>query len=196
MKYYKTTAAIIITTLLGATAAYAAAELVPGLTYTATSGFEGTSITAIGAASSEHAVSFLSAGERNNRPCELGVYKADINGADDSIFAEWDTCNTTSPNKHIGWSTGDGIFVRGIRACTNNSSNHRLKGIQIFGATISSTGVVTPVGDMDWYTRPNCQTWHPAVYCPAGQIATKVRVHRTGDEINGLSLACRDVTEQ
>ena len=134
----------------------------------------------------------MSAGERFNRPCELGVYKANIDGSVDSIWAEWDDCVTTSPNKTVGFNTGSGIYVRGIAACTNNNANQRVKGIQVFGATISAGGVVTPVGD-DWFSRPNCATWHAPVFCPAGQIATKVRVHHTGDEMNGLSLACRDV---
>ena len=192
MKYRNITAAIIITAGLGTSAAYAA-TLVPGLTYTGLSGHSGTSITAIGAASGEHAVSLLSAGERNNRPCELGVYKANIDGSIDSIHADWDQCTTTSPNETVGWSTGSGIYVRGIAACTNNKANQRLKGIQVFGASIAANGTVPPLGVDDWFSRPNCATWHPAVFCPAGQIATKVRVHRTGDEINGLSLACRDV---
>ncbi|MCA9620352.1 MAG: hypothetical protein KC731_15125 [Myxococcales bacterium] len=192
MKHHQITAAIVLAAALGTSAAYAA-TLVPGLTYTGISGFSGTTTTAIGAASDEHAVSFLSAGERFNHPCELGVYKANIDGSNDSIYDEWDSCTTTSPNETIGWTTGSGIYVRGIAACTNNSANHRVKGIQIFGASIAANGTVTPLGVDDWFSRANCATWHAPVFCPAGQIATKVRVHRTGDEINGLSLACRDV---
>jgi hypothetical protein len=190
MKQHHISAAIALAAVLGTSAAYAA-TLVPGLTYTARSGFAGTTITAVGAASGDRAVSLLSSGERSNRPCQLRVYKSDIDGSANSDSAEWDDCTVTS-TKTVGFNTGTGIYVRGIAACTNNNANHRVKGIQVFGATISAGGVVTAVGD-DWFSRPNCATWHAPVFCPAGQIATKVRVHRTGDEMNGLSLACRDV---
>jgi hypothetical protein len=192
MKYRHISAAILATAVLGTTAAYAA-SLVPGLTYTARSGFAGTTITSIGAPSGEHAVNFVTSGERANRPCDLIVSKSNIDGSIDTINAEWDACVNTSI-RGAGFASGTGIYVRGIAACTNNNANHRVKGIQVFGASIAANGTVTPLGVDDWFSRPNCATWHTPVFCPAGQIATKVRVHRTGDEINGLSLGCRDVT--
>lgn len=187
------TLSLIAASSLSASTALADAELEPGLTFTAVSGHSGSGSTDVGAASEVNAVSFLSAGERFDKPCELNVYKAEINDAGTSIFDDWDTCTTTSANKTVGWLNTDDIFVYGIAVCTN-SSHDRLKGIQLFGGEVENDGTFTPLGYSDYFSRTNCTDWHTAVFCPAGQVATKVRVHHNGgDEALGLSLGCRVV---
>lgn len=170
-------------------------QLVPGLNNTARSGFSGTKITPVGAASDHTAVTLINSKERNNVPCYLHITKHDINGSSTPGYTTWDECNGTSVEyKGIGFTLGTGLYVYGIQACTNNKNNQRVKGIRVFGGPIQD-GVIQQIGLFDEFTRPNCSNWHSAVYCEPGEVATKVRIHHTGDEINGLSLACRVVAD-
>jgi hypothetical protein len=187
-------ASLVAAMALGASAASADATLVPGLTFTGLSGATGSSTTEIGAASDVNAVSFISWGERFDSPCWLRAYKAEINGANTSLVDDFNHCVTTGPNKTVGWLNNSGIFVHGVAVCTNASSN-RLKGIQLFGGVFAADGSFIPLLLPMITEHTNCNTWHAAVLCPAGQVATKVRVHHTGDEIRGLSLGCRASTE-
>ena len=190
-----TTIMMLLILQLNVSTANAYSELVPGLTNTARSGFSGTNITAIGEASSHTAVTLIQSQERNNVPCYLYITKHDINGTSSPGYSTWNECNGTSvENKNVGFTLGTGLYVYGIQACTNNKNNHRVKGIRVFGGPIQD-GIIQHIGLFDDFSRPNCSTWHSAVYCPLRQVATKVRIHHTGDEINGLSLACRVVAD-
>lgn len=192
----KISAMVLAGALLATTsAALADATLVPGLTFTAVSGVSGNITTDVGAASDVHAVSFLSAGERFDNPCDLNVYKSNLNVAGDSLFDNWNGCTTTSPNKTVGWLNNEDIQVYGISVCTH-ASNDRLKGIKLWGGSANDNGTFSRLGLTRWFERTNCNTWHTAVFCPVGQVATKIRIHRTGDTMTGLSLGCRVVTQQ
>ena len=168
-------------------------DLRSGTTDTAISGYLGKKVARKGVASDYHAVNHLSAGERWDAPCELTVYKSDMNYNEDSLVASWDKCTTTSANKTVGWLNNSKIKVRGIQVCSNNKSNHRLKGIRLYGMAIHNNGSYTIQTGYEEFKRANCKRWHTPVYCPTGQVATKVIIHSTNNEINGLGLACRKV---
>lgn len=182
--------------LFNGSVAFADSVLLPGLNHTSTSGFSGATITPVGAASDYHAVNLVTSGERSNAPCYLAVSKADINDAPGSTISDvWVDCSpAASTIRSAGWFTNAVLYVYGIQACTNSNASNRVKGIRVYGGPIQN-GVIQPIGLYDEFARPNCSTWHNAVYCPQGQVATKVRVHRTGDEINGLSLSCRRLAD-
>jgi len=196
---YRITTAIMMLLILqlDGSLAFADSVLLQGLTNTARSGFSGTTITAVGAASDYHAINMVTTGEESNAPCYLAVSKADINNAPGNTISDvWIDCTpNASQIQSAGWFTNNVLYVYGIQACTNNYANHRVKGIRVYGGPIQN-GVIQQIGLFDELTRPHCRTWHSAVFCPQGQVATKVRVHHTGDEINGLSLACRVVADQ
>ena len=189
------TLALFLFLSTSASTVFADAELAPGLTFTARSGHAGTGTTTIGAGSDVHAINLLTVGESFNVPCYLSVYKSDINVGGDSIFANWGTCTYTS-HEEVGWLNNSGIHVHGIAVCTN-SSHDRVKGIQLFGGQVLSDGTFWAMDLPISFSRPNCAVWHTAVFCPAGQVATKVRIdHDGGDTMTGLSLGCRVVIAQ
>jgi hypothetical protein len=193
-KKFAMAACLLVSLALSPSIAAADATLVPGLTFTARSGASGTSTTDIGASSDVNALDSISWGERFDSPCWMRASKAEINGANTSIVDDFDRCTTTGPNKTVGWLNNSSIFAYGISVCTHASSD-RLKGIQLLGGIILSDGTLLALGLPMITERTNCNTWHAAAFCPAGQVATKLRVHHTGDEIRGLSLGCREVTE-
>lgn len=184
-----------MSTILGCASvtAFARAELEKGLTPTAISGFIGSQVDNRGAASDEHALSLIFAGERYDRPCDLTISKGDLAGNGDSLTTTWDNCITTSAPKVVGWSNLSRIKVRGIQVCTNNKSNHRMKGIRLYGAEVQEDGDLLYQTGYESFSRSNCKTWHAAVFCPYGQVATKLVIHSTDDEVNGLGLKCRRV---
>lgn len=191
-KIATTFACLLAALLLTPSLAAADEQLVPGLTYTATSGLPGNTTTVIGAASDVNALSFISWGERFDSPCWMRASKAEINGANTSISADYNRCTTTGPNKTVGWLNNAGVFVHGVAVCINANSN-RLKGIELLGGVFFN-GSFLGLGLPLITEHTNCNTWYAPVYCPAGQVAAKLRIHHVGDEIRGLSLGCRAVT--
>lgn len=187
-------ASCVLAALASSSIASADAALAPGLTFTARSGVAGASTAEIGAASDVNAVSHISVAERWDSPCWLRVGKAEINNNNTSISADFDQCTTTGPSQSAGWLNNAGIYAYGLAVCTHAGSD-RLKGVMLFGGTISSSGVLNPLGIISDFERTNCNTWHNAVFCPAGQVAAKVRVHHTSGTISGLSLGCREVVD-
>lgn len=187
-------ASCLVALVGAASLASADAALAPGLTFTARSGVAGSSTTEIGAASDVNAVSAIAVAERWDNPCWLRTTKAEINNNNTSLSADFDQCTTTGPSQSAGWLNNAGIYAYGLAVCTHAGSD-RLKGVMLFGGTISSSGVLNPLGILSDFERTNCNTWHNAVFCPAGQVATKVRVHHTGSTISGLSLGCRTVID-
>lgn len=85
--------------------------------------------------------------------------------------------------------------VRGIQVCNNSSSNHRLKGAKILGATIDGvTGAVQSTGTSKSFERTNCSPpWKATRTCEAGQIAVGLFIEHSSEEITGLALDCSPV---
>jgi hypothetical protein len=191
--FKKSVPALCLFSALALTSSAAAdAILLPGVTFTGRAGPATTSTIEIGEPSDLNALNTISWGESWDSPCWMRAYKAEINGAGVSTVGDFDSCTTTGPNKSVGWLNNSGIFATGLAVCTNAGSD-RLKGIQLFGGTILSTGVLVPGAPPMITTRTNCNTWHAAVFCPAGEVATRLRVHHTNGEIRALSLGCRVV---
>jgi hypothetical protein len=191
--FKKSVPALCLLSALALTSTAAAdAILLPGVTFTARSGPATTSTTEIGEASDIYALGLISWGERWDSPCWMRAYKSEINGAAVSTVGDFDRCTTTGPNKTVGWLNNSSIFATGLAVCTNAGSD-RLKGIQLLGGIILGNGVLVPAALPMVTTHTNCNTWHAPVFCPAGQVATRLRIHHTGDEVRALSLGCRVV---
>ena len=193
----KSTCALALLVLVSTSTsiAFAQVELAHGVTWTDLSGTAGTAVTDVGAGSTVHAVNRIRVAESSDVPCFLGVYKSEINRSGDAIFAAWDECpGLNNPLEEAGFPDDSGLHVYGVNVCTN-SLQTRLKGVMLFGGVVVSDGTFFPAGVPAYFVRPNCNTWHSAVFCPAGQVASKVRIHHTGG-VHGLSLGCRVVTPQ
>lgn len=87
-------------------------------------------------------------------------------------------------------------YLRGIAVCTNNDNNHRLKGIRIYPASVDTDGNVNNLSSQESASRTNCATWHAAVYCPNGQVASGIAVKHSDREVTGIALRCRRVSMQ
>ena len=168
---------------------------------TTSTGYSGSSTTvpvnqAVGSASSQdfRAINRVTNWENmspNNHPCEFKVKMRHLNNYNDTS-ADVDIGSNCNKDKiTVGFSDTE-TYVRGIQVCRHNS---RVKGLKVWGSKLNrSTGALTnvaPVTD----TRPNCSQWGARQYCPAGQIATQLKVQADTMAIyyTGAALVCREV---
>jgi hypothetical protein len=142
--------------------------------------------------------------EDGDKPCDMEIDPRALSGpaSSGSSPASMDICGnpepslagTTSQRKTVSFGGNPRHYLRGVAVCTNNNDNHRLKGIRIYAAKVwLAPEQVDELSASDQADRPNCATWHPAVYCPADQIASALVVHHSDKEITGLGLRCRKV---
>ncbi len=81
-----------------------------------------------------------------------------------------------------------GLYITGIRVC--HSSSGRVKGYTLFGKDGNGNTQV------ETFKRPNCDAWQQRVNCPAGEMATGVRLHfdagsgNKSDILTGVQLHC------
>lgn len=71
---------------------------------------------------------------------------------------------------------GDRAAVRSLRVCQSSITTDRLKGIELDGNVISQNNVLTRDTASASVERANCADWGNRVGCPAGEVATGVRV--------------------
>ncbi|RLB49347.1 MAG: hypothetical protein DRJ42_21255 [Deltaproteobacteria bacterium] len=91
-------------------------------------------------------------------------------------------------------------YVRGINVCTDrgDSGDRSVQGIRLFLGRHTGRDNFEPVGNPETARRDGCRTWHTRQNCPAGSVATGLRVHSTNGRVRGLALRCtpfNDVTE-
>lgn len=105
------------------------------------------------------------------------------------------------------------LFASSVQTCDSGSSNDRIKGVSLWGSAQNGSAVPEPT-DYECLSGPpyvrgpcrdhevrralvertNCSSWNSLVACPAGQIASGVKVHvANGNEIVGLALECDTV---
>jgi hypothetical protein len=171
------------------------------VTTTAISGFNASDLTWLAVGEGDFGISGLSWDEDGDKPCRMWVQPRALSNAAAGGGGQMDICGPVAVPFVVGSLTMtvsfDGnarYFIRGIAACTNGQSNHRLKGVRIYAAKVWTTEEpVDALAASDEEDRPNCSQWHSAVYCPTGQIASAIVAHHSDREITGLALRCRRV---
>ena len=63
------------------------------------------------------------------------------------------------------------IAVSSLAVCTNNKSNHRLKGVELTGRELDDD--VLKSAGLEKYARTNCASWKSASACPTGGCSPK-----------------------
>ncbi|MEC9440588.1 MAG: hypothetical protein VYE40_05795 [Myxococcota bacterium] len=114
---------------------------------------------------------------------------------------EFSTRNGCNNSKKEVLFNGEDDYVYKIQVCTTDkkdASKNRFKGVRIWARTINRGSTITLTNQPTKLEakRTNCKKWHPAVSCPAGQVANALKVHYDGSNITGLALDCRKVVKQ
>lgn len=66
-------------------------------------------------------------------------------------------------------------------------------GIRLYIAEVRADDSVIALNHCEQDKHTNCAAWRAAVNCPAGHIASGLRVHHRDDYFTGLGLKCRKV---
>lgn len=135
--------------------------------------------------------------EKSDKPCFIRArwwrYTADSLRQDFTTI--FDVCGSDAKSdQSLVFSYTDSMrqAVNSVRVCSNNSDNHRLKGVELGSAYVdrNSSGKAEDSGKMLRFERPNCAKWDETESCPAGMVATGLIIDHTADEITGLGLKC------
>lgn len=191
---------LALATGAGATAGHGQHTVNP-VTTTSISGFNASDLTWLAVGEGDFGIAGLSWDEDGDKPCRMWAQPRALDYAVPGAGPQMDICGAAavpfvvgSITKTVAFDGNARYFVRGIAACTNGQSNHRLKGVRIYAAKVwANQNPVDGLSASDEEDRPNCSQWHTAVYCPSGQIASAIVAHHSDKEITGLSLRCRRV---
>ncbi|MCC6245020.1 MAG: hypothetical protein IT353_19410 [Gemmatimonadaceae bacterium] len=210
MRMPQSSALVLLSSLLCLPSALCAQTVwtVEPATTTAVSGYAASRTTQIGFGAGHEAVARIWWGERGDKPCELQIEGKALEYAITTYTRKnFNLCDGGATS--AAWSTdGSGRIVEfgsapdwryvimGISVCTNNSNNHRLKGIKIVAGGVPNSAPGLPktihhYGVWDRADQTNCATWHRQVSCPTEQIASGLVIHHTNEEITGIALRCR-----
>lgn len=138
-------------------------------------------------------------------PCSFQTLTRTLDGTQEYSGRSWINCgNSPIFSTTKVEFTAERNFVRGLAVCdSRQNSNHRIKGIRLFGAKVWLTK--QQIDHLDGSietTRSNCGDWAPAVFCPNGMIATGLIVREAFDGSavsgpahagEGLALQCQRV---
>lgn len=145
-------------------------------------------------------------GEKGDKPCSMELIPSALNADMENGLIDprgpFDKKKNFCKNDNDGnFKTADTLgFVNGISVCTtdkNDSSKDRLKGIEIYAATLSKREphVRNVEAEPEKSEHRHCANWHSPVMCPEGFIASGVKIYRHPQEgfFRGMSLKCRKV---
>jgi hypothetical protein len=148
-------------------------------------------------ANTQYAVTGIAVREAWDKPCGVWLYGREIgtNPSSDLILGRDDIgCSSPTITLH-DVLLGRNRYVRALQACTNDNSNHRLKGLKVWSVYIDpTTGAMTEETVTDSYAQTNCKEWHDVVECGEGEVATGVRMNVENDAFVGIELKCAPVT--
>lgn len=163
------------------------------------SGLSGTSATRAVLSAGPHTVlERIEVRERGDRPCWIEATFRSHRPATARTTRLLDRCGgTASSGRIVEIADVEGEFraVAGLAVC-QRSGNQRLKGIELFGATVTTQlGVRHDDAITDRARRVNCNDWQPRVSCPSTRIGTSLVVHFRStpgqpDEVVGFALRC------
>lgn len=143
--------------------------------------------------------------EDKDKPCDMvvdakelvsGLVYGDSKTAAVAPNGDFGICGGKPGNEKRVRLSAAAHYVRGVQVCTTdkkNSDDNRLKGIRLYIAEVKADGSVTALNNYEQDRHTNCAVWRTTVSCPAGHIASGVRVHHRGGYFTGLGLKCRKV---
>lgn len=143
--------------------------------------------------------------EDGDDPCKFDAFTRHLNQADNMKVDSTKFCSGTPGSDKTVIRRAKNEYVTALQVCVNDkkdSSKDKVKGVRFWGRIVDTeTGVLGAENGPEEVTRTNCDTWRTKVSCPAGTVASKLRVYssRYVNDIGvakGLALGCRRVMKK
>jgi hypothetical protein len=101
------------------------------------------------------------------------------------------------PKQTQAWQRADvgtGQFVTAISVCTA-AGKQEIHGLELWASSLDSAGKLKPAAKSVKLELAHCEKWSAKRACPAGSVATGVRVSANDSESGavGLALRCQGV---
>lgn len=176
--------------------------------WTAVSGDTGPKSAILGQESDFQALYTLTWWEDGDDPCKFDAITRHLNQADNKKVDTAKFCSGSPGNdKNVG-RRGKNEYVTALQVCATDKKDSRrdkIKGVRFWGKVVDTkTGILGPDNGPEEVAHTNCKEWKTKVACPAGMIASKIKVYSerytlpNGMETEagfakGLALGCRRV---
>lgn len=140
--------------------------------------------------------------EERNDPCGWKVLTRHLNKKDDPDGTRKlldGTCQKTGRDDERTIARPSLEAITSIEVCTNgkDTGKRKIKGLRIWGRTVSAGKVADNEAGPAEITRANCNSWAAKkVSCPQGQVAVGLKIYHEDDAATGIALACRKVVSK
>lgn len=180
-------------------------------TWTAVSGDTGNREVILGRTAPFHSSYAIAWWEDGDDPCQFELVTRHLNrGGEDAPDAEW--CENGSPGNLKGVARfGTNEYITALQVCRtdkNDPSEDKIKGLRVWGRVVTKrTAALGAENGPDEDDHTHCKVWENKVSCPAGQVASRIKVYYQNYWNNysdsytsygfatGISLGCRKVVE-
>jgi len=165
-----------------------------GASWTEPSGSPGSSAAELAVTSEFFGIQALKVWDFDGRACSVQIEQSSFNAPS---LRPLDAARFCEPRQTQSWKRADigsAQFVTGISVCTANKDPiGRVHGVELWGASVDASGKLKAAPQPVKLELPHCEKWLPKRACPAGHVATAVRVQLAdGDEgAVGIALRCQ-----
>jgi hypothetical protein len=128
------------------------------------------------------------------RPCALGAEEAPLRAPGMVWLDTLRACEPTGGQEWKRADVGEGRFVTAIATC-RSKRDHAIHGVALWSAALGPNGELVSAKYPAAFQFRDCTDWQAKRECPAGLVATGVRVFWSDAErgVEGLSLRCHQL---
>jgi hypothetical protein len=180
------------------------------VTWTRVSGDTGKYTKVVGGENEYQAAYSIRWWESSDDPCKFEVYTRHLNNPDNFKSPDRSFCKGSPGDEKWAERRGKNEYITAIQVCLTDkkdSTRNKVKGVRLWGRTLDvKAAKLGPQNGPDESRHTNCKTWSKKASCPAGQVATKVKVyfekytqgpweHDYGFA-KGIALGCREIAQK
>lgn len=144
--------------------------------------------------------------EDSDDPCKFDAFTRHLNQEDDTKVDSTKFCSGSPGNDKTVIRRAKNEYVTAVQVCAtdkNESARDKVKGVRLWGRIVDpKTGVLGAENGPAEATHTNCKEWKAKVSCPAGTVASKLKVYSSrytwsdAGVGKGLALGCRRVVRK
>jgi hypothetical protein len=143
-----------------------------------------------------YAIQGLKLWDFDGRACAIQLEQGSLNAPSSRPL---DAVRLCEPKKTQAWQradVGNGQFVTGLSVCTA-AGKQELHGVELWASSLDNAGKLKPAAKSVKLELARCEKWSAKRACPAGSVATGVRMSTVDSESGavGIALRCQGVAK-